>query len=108
MIELGKKSPGPTLRKLFEQLEQSPVLPTPVDPAGKLQESFPSSSANPLLAFWSTETLIRNFKEMAEELSQSDQPKQRQVVGILREWLDELERRLLANSTPVPPTCRVP
>jgi len=103
MIELGKKSPGPSLRKLFENLEQSPMYRTPSEKvSGELKESFSVSPeaapANPILAMLSTEALIRNFAEMAEKLSQSDQPKLKQAVGILREWLDEIERRLLANS----------
>lgn len=102
MIELGKKSPGPPLRKLFESLEQSPMYRTPSgDGSGGLKEapvSPEAAPANPILAMLSTEALIRNFAEMAEKLSQSDQPKQKQVLGILREYLDEFERRLLASS----------
>jgi len=102
MIELGKKSPGTSLRKLFESLEQSPLYRTEADAPGKLPASVPAPPGglptSPLLALWSTEMLIRNFTEMAEKLSQSDPPDQKQVVGILREWLEEIERRLLASS----------
>lgn len=103
MIELGKKSPGSSLRKLFESLEQSPLYRTSGDAGpGVLKETFPGHSGpvppNPLLALLSTETLLRNFTEMAEKLAPSDPAGQKQVVGILREFLDEIERRLLASS----------
>lgn len=102
MIELGKKRPGPLFRKWFEHLEQSPMYRTPADASGEWPEAFPgpagAAPANPILAFWSTETLIRNFTEMAEKLSPSDQAGQKPLIGILRECLDEMERRLLASS----------
>lgn len=102
MIELGKKSPGPSLRKLFESLEQSPLYRTPGETSCELKEAMPGASgpapANPLLALLSTDTLIQNVGEVAEKLSQSDQPGQKQVIGILREYLDEIERRLLVSS----------
>jgi len=53
-------------------------------------------ATNPLWAMLSTETLIQSFSELAAKLSVAGT--QRQVIGNLRELLDELERRLLASS----------
>jgi transcriptional regulator with XRE-family HTH domain len=100
MLELGKKAPGPSLRKLFESIEQSPLYRAAGGSSGwELRDSTGGSSAmatNPLWAMLSTETLIQSFSELAAKLSVAGT--QRQVIGNLRELLDELERRLLASS----------
>jgi len=99
MIELGKKLPGRLFRKVFEQLEQSPVYRTSSEETqAPVAIGSNTAAANLVLALLSTETLIGNFVELAEKLSQSDPLGQKPVVGVLREYLDEIERRLLASS----------
>jgi hypothetical protein len=102
MIELGKKSPGPSLRKLFESFEQSQVHPAPAHAAAELKDSYSGSTGavpdDSLCSMLSTETLIRSVAEVAAKLSLSDRPKQERVIGSLRELLDEFEQRLLAGS----------
>lgn len=90
MIELGKKSPGPSLRKLFESMEHSPLYKLGVLDA--LGQPIPP---NPLLSVLSTEMLIQNFQDVAEKLPQATQTEQKQRLGQLREMLEELEDRLL-------------
>ena len=102
MIELGKKTPGPSLRKLFESFEQSPLYASPGGATGELKESFASASraaaGNPLPAMLSTETLLGSIADVAGRLAAVGELEQKQAIGNLREWLDELERRLLAGS----------
>jgi transcriptional regulator with XRE-family HTH domain len=102
MIELGKKSPGATLRKLFESIEQSLPSQVPVQASGAPKESLPAAAgvvhANSLFSLLSTETLIRTFTEVAGKLSQSDLSKQKQVIGNLWELLNEMEQRLPAGA----------
>ena len=96
MIELGKKAPGPSLRKLFEAIEQSPVYQTSGFPPKLTIRDY---QANPTLAMLSTETLIQTFAEVAAKMSQVDDPTKKQVVGNLRDYLDEIEHRLTAASS---------
>jgi transcriptional regulator with XRE-family HTH domain len=102
MIELGKKTPGPSLRKLFETLEQSPLYQRTGYAGGQsgMLEPFGGKTipTNPMLSMLSTETLIQNVVDVADKLSQGDTPEKKQVVGSLRELLDEIEQRLLASS----------
>jgi transcriptional regulator with XRE-family HTH domain len=92
MIELAKKDPGPSLRKLFEALEHSPLYAGPGTPP-------PAEPADPLYAMLSMETLIRNFAEVADKLPQSTGAVQKRVVASLRDMLGEIEARLLASSS---------
>jgi len=89
MIELGKKAPGPSLHKLFEALEHSPLYQGTGEPA---------IPANPLYAMLSMETLVKNFAEVAEKLTHARGAEQKNKVGILRDMLEEIEARLLASS----------
>jgi hypothetical protein len=101
MIELGKKEPGPSLQKLFESLERSPLYGEPAHAGMELREAVPSAvvPVNPMFAMLSTETLEKNFGEVAEGLLQvTGAPEKKRVVGMLREMLDEIEGRLLASS----------
>ena len=91
MIELGKKLPGPSLRKLFESLELA-VVDAPV--VAGAEAGDPSVS----LSYLSTELLIQTFLNVAERLPLDGVPEKKRVVGSLRELLDEIERRLLASS----------
>jgi len=94
MIELAKKEPGPSLQKLFEALEHSPLY---AEGAGE-----PLVPANPMFAMLSMETLLRSFAEVAEKLSQSSGgAAQKTMVGNLRDMLDEIEARLLATAGPL-------
>ena len=52
-----------------------------------------------MLAMLSTDTLIQTFAEVAAKLSQVDENARKQVVGSLRDYLDEIEHRLLAASS---------
>lgn len=107
MIELGKKEPGSGLQILFESLERSPLY-ADAPGTGELREAAAAYRAggapavvpvNPLFAMLSTETLEKNFGEVAEKLSQvAGGPEKKRVVGSLREMLDEIEGRLLASS----------
>ena len=109
MIELGKKEPGPGLRILFESMEQSPLYGELPGAGMELRDASPVSyrvgkppatvPVNPLFAMLSTETLEKNFCEVAEKLSQvAGAPEKKRAVGSLREMLDEIEGRLLASS----------
>jgi len=106
MIELNKKEPGSSLQKLFASLEQSPLYGEPAHAGMELRDSAVPYGAgpavmpvNPMFAMLSTETLEKNFGEVAEKLLQAaGAPEKKRAVGLLREMLDELEGRLLANS----------
>lgn len=100
MIELGKKAPGPSLRKLFEALEQSPVYQSPALAARVTVPRLPKNyQSNPMLAMLSTDMLVKTLAEVAEKLVQVDDATRRQVLGNMREYLDEIEHRLLSSST---------
>jgi transcriptional regulator with XRE-family HTH domain len=106
MIELGKKSPGSTLRKLFDIFEQSLQYQTPAQTsAAGPGESFPGTAGagptNSLILLMATETLVLTFADVAKQLLQPDSAKQRWVLGNLRELLGEIERRLLPSSGPL-------
>jgi hypothetical protein len=45
----------------------------------------------------STETLLLTFAEVAGNLGRSGIQQQKQLIGSLREYMDEIERRLLAK-----------
>ena len=62
MIELAKKQPGPSLRKLFEALEHSPLYTGP-------RTGDPGLPPNGVYSLLSAETLERNFGEVAEKLA---------------------------------------
>jgi transcriptional regulator with XRE-family HTH domain len=109
MIELGKKEPGGGLQKLFEILEQSPLYGEPPHAGMELRDSasvsYRAGSApavvpvNPVFAMLSTETLEKNFVEVAEGLPrESGAQEKKRRVGSLREMLDEIEGRLMASS----------
>ena len=101
MIELGKKEPGPGLQILFESLERSPMYGESAHGGMELRDSAAPAvvPVNPMFAMLSTETLERNFGEVAEKLAQvAGAPEKKRVVGSLREMLDEIEGRLMANS----------
>jgi transcriptional regulator with XRE-family HTH domain len=100
MLELGKKVPGPSLRKLFEAIEQSPIyeLATEARWGGASLVPGRHIPANPLLAMINTETLIRNVADVAGNLPQVSDMEKRQAIANLRLWLDEVERRLQASS----------
>jgi len=95
MLELGKKNPGPSLQKLFYALEQSPLYRGGL--TGKAAQEA-GAVASSFLSMLSTETLMKNFAEVAEKLSHSEVPEQKVTVGNLRVYLDEIERRLVASS----------
>jgi transcriptional regulator with XRE-family HTH domain len=92
MIELSKKDPGPSLKKLFEAIEHSPLYAGP-------GTAPPPEPADPLYAMLSMETLIQNFAEVADKLPQSSGSAQKRVVSSLRDMLGEIEARLLASSS---------
>lgn len=105
MIELGKKAPGPSLRKLFESLEQSPAYRRNPEGVAELRDAAAPrptetgrAGANALLALLSTETLIQTFGDVADKLVRGDGHERKRAVGSLREMLDEIERRLVASS----------
>jgi transcriptional regulator with XRE-family HTH domain len=101
MIELAKKDPGPSLQKLFETLEQSPLYGAG-GRGGHLGDGSHVARhilpPNPVLAMLSAETLETNFGEIAEKLMQVEAQEKKRVVASLREMLDEIERRLLLSS----------
>ena len=100
MIELGKKAPGPSLRKLFEALEQSPVYQPPTLAARVTVPRLPKNyQSNPMLAMLSTEMLVKTLAEVADKLVQVDDATRKQVLGSMREYLDEIEHRLLSSAT---------
>ncbi len=94
MLELGKKPPGPSLRKLFETLEQSQSHPA----AATVPRVTGQTRPNHFLALLSTDTLIQNFAEVAQKLSTGETASKQYVVGNLRELLDEIEQRLETGS----------
>ena len=99
MIELGKKAPGPSLRKLFEAIEQSPEYQPQPFPTRVTVPRLPRNyQSNPTHALLSTETLIKTLAEVADKLVQVDDATKKQVVGSLREYLDEIEHRLISGS----------
>jgi transcriptional regulator with XRE-family HTH domain len=89
MIELSKKEPGPSLQKLFEQLEHSPLY---------ARMGGSGVPPNGVYAMLSLETLETNFGEVAEKLAKVGPAEKKRVVGNLREMLEEIEQRLLASS----------
>lgn len=99
MIELGKKKPGPTLLKLFELIEQRPFHHAPAQAAPGVDNANSGSTAvsseEALCSMLTTETLIRNFAEVAQKQAQADKTMQKRMVGSLRVLLDEIELRLL-------------
>jgi len=108
MIELGKKSPGSSLYKLFESLEQSPkyqVAPQASEMVKQIPDAAGAAVASPSAVFcmFSTETLIRTFAEVAEKLLHSDPLKQKQALSNLRQLLAEIEQRLLTGIEPPDP-----
>ena len=97
MLELGKKDPGPSLAKLFESMEHSPLYAggDPMAPTAGLAAVLPP---NPLYSLLSDETLQRNFGEIAEKLFSGDLEEKKKVVGTLREMLNEIEHRVVMES----------
>jgi len=109
MIELGKKAPGPSLRKLFEALEQSPVYQSPAMAARVTVPRLPKNyQSNPMLAMLSTDMLIKTLAEVADKLVQVDDSTRKQVLGNMREYLDEIEHRLLSGMAEPVEANRIP
>jgi transcriptional regulator with XRE-family HTH domain len=99
MIELGKKAPGPSLKKLFEAIEQSPIYQPQSFPTRITVPRLPKNyQSNPMLAMLSTETLIKTLAEVTDKLVHVDDQSKRQVLGNVREFLDEIEHRLTVSS----------
>jgi transcriptional regulator with XRE-family HTH domain len=97
MIERGKKAPGSLWLRAFETLEQSPLYPLPG--AGEAKAAWAEGAQdNRMLTLLSTDTLWRDFAEVAQKLGQWESPRQKVAIGHLRAYLDELEQRLLASS----------
>lgn len=93
LIESGKKAPGPSLVKLFESMENSPQYDPALAPV-----TIPS---NPFYAMIKTETLHKNFAELAEVLVETAKPDRKPVLGQLKAMLDEIEAREAANLGPL-------
>ena len=94
MLELGKKDPGPSLGKLFESMEHSPLYAggDPTAPTAGLAAVLPP---NPIYSMLSNETLQRNFGEVAEKLFGEGTEEKKRVVSTLREMLNEIEHRVV-------------
>ena len=95
MLELGKKPPGPSLRKLFETIEQSHKH----QPAESIPRATGQPPANAYLTLLSTDTLLRNFGEVAQKLASDAVLEKQCVVDNLRAMLDEIEKRWLTASS---------
>ena len=95
MLELGKKPPGPSLRKLFETIEQSHKHL----PAASVPRATGQPPANEYLTLLSTDTLVRNFGEVAQKLSTDAVLEKQCVVDNLRAMLDVIEKRWLTASS---------
>lgn len=93
LIESGKKSPGPSLVKLFESMESSPQYDPALAPV--------TVPPNPFYAMIKTETLHKNFAELAEVLVETSKSDRKPVIGQLKEMMDEIESREVASSGPL-------
>ena len=93
LIESGKKAPGPSLVKLFESMENSPLY----DPE-KTPVTIPP---NPFYTMIKTESLHKNFAELAEMLVETPQKDRKPIIGQLKEMMDEIESREVASSGPL-------
>ena len=97
MLELGKKPPGLSLRKLFETIEQSHIHLA----AESIPRSTGQTPANQYLTLLSTDTLLRNFGEVAQKLATGGVPEKQCMVGDLRAILDEIEQRWLTGTNSI-------
>jgi|SRR5579859_742122 len=93
LIESGKKAPGPSLVKLFESLEHSPQFDPALAPV--------TIPPNPFYAMIKTETLHKNFAELAEVLVETPKSDRKPVIGQLKEMMVEIESREAASSGPL-------
>ena len=97
LIESGRKPPGGTLIKLFENMEQAPYVDSEASASG----GRPAVPPHPIHAMFKTESLLKNFTELAEQLPSATAEKRKYLIGQLRDMLDELQSRELANSGPL-------
>lgn len=93
LIESGKKAPGPSLVKLFESMENSPQFDPSLAPV--------TIPPNPFYAMIKTETLHKNFAELAEILTETPKNDRKPIIGQLKEMMDEIESREVASSGPL-------
>ncbi|HSY17577.1 MAG TPA: helix-turn-helix transcriptional regulator [Candidatus Acidoferrales bacterium] len=104
LIESGNKPPGPSLVKLFESFEQSPLYnDAGGSSAGGSRPGHSSASVPPnaIYSILSMETLLTNFSEVSEKLVSVPPAGRKPVIGQLRDMLDEIESRVLASSGPL-------
>lgn len=105
LIESGRKPPGPSLVKLFESLEQSPLYQPGTSSAAGLRQSKPGSGGsvppNAIYSILSLETLLTSFSEVSEKLVSVPVAGRKPVIGQLRDMLDEIQSRVLASSGPL-------
>jgi transcriptional regulator with XRE-family HTH domain len=93
LIESGKKVPGPSLVKLFESIENSPLYDPSLAPI--------IIPPNPFYAMLKTESLHKNFAELAEKLVETPKADRKPIIGQLKEMMDEIEQREVASSGPL-------
>jgi len=102
LIESGNKPPGPSLVKLFESFEQSPLYSNPALalPGGSsIRDSATAVPPNAFYGMLSTELLLQNFSEVSEKLAAAKASDDRKfIIGQLRDMLDAIEQRMLASS----------
>jgi len=105
LIEAGKKPPGPSLLKLFENMEQSPFYNSEAllrGSSGVRDSRSPGSiPPNAFPSMFSTETLLQGFSEGAQKLLTVSAADRKQIIGQLRDMLDEIQSRELASSGPL-------
>jgi len=86
-----------SLRKLFETIEQSHIHLA----AESIPRSTGQTPANQYLTLLSTDTLLRNFGEVAQKLATGGVPEKQCMVGNLRAILDEIEQRWLTGTNSI-------
>ena len=56
---------------------------------------------NPFYAMLKTESLHKNFAELAEKLVETPKADRKPIIGQLKEMMDEIEQREVASSGPL-------
>jgi len=111
LIESGQKPPGPSLVKLFESFEQSPLYSNAAlaSPDGSaVRDSAKAVPPNAFFGMLSTELLLENFSEVSGKLVAAKTDDERKpIIGQLRDMLGAIEQRMLASSGPLSEAQRI-
>lgn len=98
LIESGQKNPGPSLLKLFETMEVSPLYQGEFskDPTGAPR--FSEGSALGVFDRFGTDTLKQSIADQASHLPTADPHTVFSIIESMREMMSILSTRLRARS----------